>query len=190
MLQITAIGLISVGIVFVLLLGEIDLSVGAVSGLCGRGDGGPQRQARLEPLPLDRRRRSPSGRRSALLQGCLFTRFTIPSFVVTLAGLLAWQGALLQVLGATGTINLTDPKITGLANTFYRPTVGWVHRRRRDRRLRRWSLGIGHRRRVAAGLAGASPSALLVFRFVLGRRGRRSSPSRSSTPTAACPWRC
>ena len=43
----------------------------------------------------------------------------MPSFVVTLAGLLAWQGALLYVLGDTGTVNLTDGKITGLANTFY-----------------------------------------------------------------------
>ena len=50
----------------------------------------------------------------------------MPSFVVTLAGLLAWQGALLQVLGSTGSINITNPKITGLANTFYSDTVGWI----------------------------------------------------------------
>ena len=60
------------------------------------------------------------------LQGFLFSRFGVPSFVVTLAGLLAWQGALLQVLGSTGSINLTDPKITGLANTFYSDAAGWV----------------------------------------------------------------
>jgi D-xylose transport system permease protein len=60
------------------------------------------------------------------LNGFFVTRFSIPSFVVTLAGLLAWQGALLQVLGSTGTVNLTDPTITGLANTFYSTTVGWV----------------------------------------------------------------
>jgi D-xylose transport system permease protein len=60
------------------------------------------------------------------LNGFFVTRFNIPSFVVTLAGLLAWQGALLQVLGSTGTVNLTDPTITGLANTFYSTTVGWV----------------------------------------------------------------
>jgi D-xylose transport system permease protein len=45
---------------------------------------------------------------------------------VTLAGLLAWPGAQLEVLGATGTVNLTDPKITGLTNTFYGDTVGWI----------------------------------------------------------------
>ena len=38
----------------------------------------------------------------------MFTRFGIPSFVVTLAGLLAWQGAQLKVLGETGTVNLND----------------------------------------------------------------------------------
>ncbi|MFL5895262.1 MAG: sugar ABC transporter permease, partial [Thermoleophilaceae bacterium] len=48
------------------------------------------------------------------------------SFVVTLAGLLAWQGALLKVLGSTGTVNLTNPTIVGVANTFYSKTFGWV----------------------------------------------------------------
>ena len=64
MLQITAVGLISVGVVYVLLLGEIDLSVGAVSGLARRGDGGAERQARLEPVPGDRGRRARAGWRS------------------------------------------------------------------------------------------------------------------------------
>jgi len=61
-----------------------------------------------------------------VLQGALSTGFGIPSFVVTLAGLLTWQGALLYVLGDTGTINITNSKITGLANTFYSDTVGWI----------------------------------------------------------------
>ena len=45
---------------------------------------------------------------------------------MTLAGLLTWQGALLYVLGDTGTINITNSKITGLANTFYSDAVGWI----------------------------------------------------------------
>jgi D-xylose transport system permease protein len=61
-----------------------------------------------------------------LFQGSVFTRFAVPSFVVTLAGLLAWPGAQLEVLGTTGTVNINDPKITGLTNTFYSDTVGWV----------------------------------------------------------------
>jgi D-xylose transport system permease protein len=50
----------------------------------------------------------------------------VPSFVVTLAGLLGWQGALLAVLGKSGTTNLDDPLITGLTSTFLAPAVGWV----------------------------------------------------------------
>jgi D-xylose transport system permease protein len=61
-----------------------------------------------------------------LFQGLVFTTFGIPSFVVTLAGLLGWQGLHLDILGETGTINITDPKITGLTNTFYSDTFGWA----------------------------------------------------------------
>jgi D-xylose transport system permease protein len=56
----------------------------------------------------------------------VFTRFVVPSFVVTLAGLLAWPGFQLKVLGETGTVNINDPKITGLTSTFYSDTVGWI----------------------------------------------------------------
>src|SRR3954471_18384348 len=56
----------------------------------------------------------------------MFDFFGIPSFVVTLAGLLAWQGFQLKVLGNTGTINLNDPAITGLTGTFYSDAVGWI----------------------------------------------------------------
>ena len=81
------------------------------------------------------------------IQGSLFSRFVVPSFVVTLAGLLTWQGALLQVLGKTGSLNITDPKITGLANIFYGEDGRLDHRRGGDRRLRRWCSAIGYRRR-------------------------------------------
>jgi D-xylose transport system permease protein len=61
-----------------------------------------------------------------LVNGFFVTQFGIPSFVVTLAGLLAWQGALLKVLGDTGTINITNEKITGLTSTFYGKTFAWI----------------------------------------------------------------
>jgi D-xylose transport system permease protein len=164
MLQITAIGLISVGIVYVLLLGEIDLSVGAVSGLAAGCMAVLNVKHGWSPY-LAIAAAVGVGMAIGLLQGTLFTRFVVPSFVVTLAGLLAWQGALLQVLGSTGSINITDPKITGLANTFYSDTVGWV-----------LAIGaiaaygavlvVGHRRRIAAGLEGTGP-ALQAFRFAL-----------------------
>jgi D-xylose transport system permease protein len=125
MLQITATGLISVGVVYVLLLGEIDLSVGAVSGLCAAVMAVLNVKHGWNPY-LAIAAGVLAGTAIGLFQGAVFTSFGIPSFVVTLAGLLAWQGALLYVLGDTGTINITDSKITGLANTFYSDAVGWT----------------------------------------------------------------
>jgi D-xylose transport system permease protein len=124
-LQIAAMGTISVGIVLVLLLGEIDLSVGAVSGLSA---------AVMAILNVQRGMSATLSLLGGILTGALigcfqgfwFTRFRVPSFVVTLAGLLAWQGALLWVLGSTGTINVYDPLIDALAGTFLPPWLGWA----------------------------------------------------------------
>ena len=124
-LQITAVGLISVGVVFVLLLGEIDLSIGAVSGLCAAIVAVLNVKHGWAPIPAIAVGII-AGMIIGFVQGSLFTGFGIPSFVVTLAGLLAWQGALLWVLGDTGTINITDNSLVGLANTFYSSTVGWI----------------------------------------------------------------
>ena len=124
-LQVAGFGTISVGVVLVLLLGEIDLSVGTLSGLCAAimavlnvQHGVPGWLAVLTGLAV--------GAAIGAFQGFWTTRFRIPAFVVTLAGLLAWQGALLLVLGNTGTINLSDKFISGLANTFYVPLDTWI----------------------------------------------------------------
>jgi len=164
MLQITAVGLISVGIVYVLLLGEIDLTVGAVSGLAAAVMAVLNTKHGWGPY-LAIAAAVAVGLAIGLLQGFLFSRFGIPSFVVTLAGLLAWQGALLQVLGSTGSINLTDPVITGLANTFYSDGVGWFFA---ALAIAGYGavLAIGYKRRRAAALAAENPTSLIV-RFVL-----------------------
>jgi D-xylose transport system permease protein len=125
MLQIAGIGTISVGIVLVLLLGEIDLSVGAVSGLCAAVLA-VLNVKRGIPAPLAILIAVAVGSAIGVFQGFWFARFRIPSFVVTLAGLLAWQGALLLVLGNTGTINLLNPTIDALTGTFLPPIGGWV----------------------------------------------------------------
>jgi D-xylose transport system permease protein len=124
-LQIAPMGTIAVGVVLVLLLGEIDLSVGALSGLCAAivavlnvQHGVPGWLAILAGLA--------TGTVIGAFQGFWTTRFRIPAFVVTLAGLLAWQGALLFVLGSTGTINFSDKTITGLENTFFIPLDAWL----------------------------------------------------------------
>lgn len=161
-LQITAIGLIAVGIVLVLLIGEIDLSVGAVSGFAAAvmavlsvKHGWPAIPAVIAGIL--------TGSVIGLVQGTLFTKFTIPSFVVTLAGSLVWQGALLKVLGQTGTVNLSQSSITNLANTFYGEAVGWI--------LAATVIAIfaastlyGHQRRVRTGVT-TEPIALLFVRI-------------------------
>jgi D-xylose transport system permease protein len=124
-LQTTAVGLVSIGIVHVLLLGEIDLSVGAVSGLAAAIMAVLNVKHGWSPY-LAIAAAVAAGMAIGLFQGSVFTRFAVPSFVVTLAGLLAWPGAQLKVLGETGTVNLNDPKILGLTGTFYSDTVGWV----------------------------------------------------------------
>ncbi len=160
MLQITAVGLISIGVVFVLLLGEIDLSVGAVSGLAAAVVAVLNVKHGWNPY-LAIAAGVATGMAIGLLQGFLFSRFGVPSFVVTLAGLLAWQGALLQVLGSTGSININDPKITGLANTFYSDTVGWIVAALVIA-LYAGVVLLGHRRRVATGLAGEGLTGQIV----------------------------
>jgi len=163
-LQIAAMGTISVGVVLVLLLGEIDLSVGAVSGLCAAVVAVLNVKAGL-PGALAVGVGVLAGAGIGFLQGVWITRFRVPSFVVTLAGLLGWQGLLLWVLGDTGTVNLTDPAITNLAGIFLGPRLGWL-------------VGLGavavflaslsraRGRRVAAGL-GVGTTGALVARIVL-----------------------
>src|ERR1700742_102015 len=160
MLQITTIGLISVGIVYVLLLGEIDLSVGAVSGLAGAVMVVLNVKHGWNPY-LSIAAAVAVGAAIGCTQGFLFSKFAIPSFVVTLAGLLTWQGALLQGLGKTGSLNVTDSKITGLANIFYSSTTGWIIA---VVALVGYGLiiAIGYRRRVAAGLGDRNPTPQII----------------------------
>ncbi len=125
MLQIAAVGTISVGIVLVLLLGEIDLSVGSVSGLAAGVMAVLSVKNEL-PAVAALGVGLLAGAAIGAFNGFIVTRFRVHSLVVTLAGLLGFQGALLYVLGDTGTVNLRDPLITGLAGTFFAPIVGWI----------------------------------------------------------------
>jgi D-xylose transport system permease protein len=126
MLQIVAVGTIAVGVVLVLLIGEIDLSVGAVSGL-GAAVTAVLTMKQGWPALLAIGIGLLAGAAVGLLHGLMVTRVGVPSFVVTLAGLLTWQGALLLVLGDTGTVNLTDDAhLRAIAGTFLPPALGWV----------------------------------------------------------------
>ena len=124
MLQIAAMGTIAAGVVMVLLLGEIDLSIAAVSGFAASvmavlnvKQGWPGGAAIVAGLLV--------GTIIGTINGFWVTRFRVPSFVVTLAGLLAWQGAQLFVLGDTGTLNINDPFVTSLARNFLPKGAGW-----------------------------------------------------------------
>ncbi len=120
-LDSATIGMISVGIVLVLLLGEIDLSVGSVSGVGGSVlavllvyQGWPLLTAVLAALAC--------GIAIGVLYGLLYTRFGVPSFVISLAGLLAFLGVQLWVLGSNGTVNLPgDSWIIDFANFWFLP---------------------------------------------------------------------
>lgn len=117
-IQIVGTGMIAVGIVFVLLLGEIDLSVGSVSGLAAAvtavlsvNHGMVEWLAALIAIAV--------GAAAGALHGFFFARIGVPAFVVTLAGLLAWNGAMIQVLGTHGTINLSDDGFVATLTRHY-----------------------------------------------------------------------
>ncbi len=120
-LQSAAVGTIAVGIVLVLLLGEIDLSVGSMSGLAAAilavtfvNQAWPPAVAVLVALG--------SGAAVGLFYGSVYNRFGVPSFVITLAGLLALLGMQLLVLGKLGTINVPfESIIVQFANGRFLP---------------------------------------------------------------------
>jgi D-xylose transport system permease protein len=125
--QMAPIAIIGMGMVFVLLLGEIDLSVGYVSGMGGvvaavllQPDGSqwPTWAAVVVGLLV--------GCGIGMLQGFFVAYVRVPSFVVTLAGLLGWNGVVLQVIGSKGTIVIQDNFINGLANNYVDHTVAWI----------------------------------------------------------------
>ncbi|MFL5793818.1 MAG: sugar ABC transporter permease [Actinomycetes bacterium] len=163
-LQLVSTGTIAIGVVLVLLLAEIDLSVGAVSGFTAAvmavlnvKQGWPGWAAILAGLA--------TGAIIGAIQGFWVTRFRIPAFVVTLAGFLSWTGALLLVLGETGTVNINDTTITGLTSTFFVPLDAWL--------LAVVVIAVyagaklwERRKRVAAGLP-VVPMQFLVTRIVV-----------------------
>jgi D-xylose transport system permease protein len=124
-LQAAATGTIAVGIVLVLLLGEIDLSVGSVSGVTSAimivlfvSHGWNPWAAMLAAIVV--------GVTMGLLHGVVFTKVGVPSFVVTLAGLIGWAGLQLFVLGKEGSINLPSGNpVDALTSTFFVPAYGW-----------------------------------------------------------------
>jgi D-xylose transport system permease protein len=162
--QMAAITIIGMGIVFVLLLGEIDLSVGYVSGVAGvttallmNPDGhnvfgaGP---AIFVALAV--------GLAIGVGQGLIITKIGVPSFVVTLAGLLAWNGVVLLLIGDKGTVIIQNSVVVGFANDFLPDATAWIVLAA-GIALYAGILLNGDRTRRKAGLP-TEPTALLALR--------------------------
>ena len=116
---------IAMGLVFVLLLGEIDLSAGYASGVCGAvlvllvtNEGWSWYTALTASIAV--------GGLLGVLIGTLVSRLGIPSFVVTLAAFLAFQGVLLLLAGEGGTIPIADKTILAVENSNMTPMQGWI----------------------------------------------------------------
>lgn len=120
-MQCAALGTIALGVVVVLLVAQIDLSIGSLSGLASAiigvtfvTGGWPIWLAILLAIAV--------GAAIGYLYGFLFTRFGVPTFVVTLAGLLGFLGLQLWILGPTGTINLPYSSwLVQFATTWFLP---------------------------------------------------------------------
>jgi D-xylose transport system permease protein len=116
---------IAMGLVFVLLLGEIDLSAGYASGVCG---------AAMAVLLTNHGMPWYVGIPAAMITGLvigfvlglLVAKLGIPSFVVTLAGFLAFQGILLVVLSGGINISIQDPFVVALANDNMSVLWSWI----------------------------------------------------------------
>jgi D-xylose transport system permease protein len=126
MTQMAGVTTIAIGVVFVLLLGEIDLSIGYVSGVAG---------VVVAELQVPDSSWEVKGilaiaiavTVTALIggiQGSFVAYVGVPSFVVTLAGLLFWQGVILYVIGDAGVIIIEDNRINDTANYFFTDRAG------------------------------------------------------------------
>ena len=126
--QMAGLTVIAVGIVFVLLIGEIDLSVGYLSGLCsvavaefqlaGSNHDYPGLVAIAIAIGV--------GAGYGALQGSIVAFIGVPSFVVTLAGLLIAQGLIIEILGVQGVIGIQDQQIIDVSNYVLSKNTGWI----------------------------------------------------------------
>ena len=128
MTQMSAVTTIAIGVVFVLLIGEIDLSIGYMSGIAG---------VVVAKLQYPDSSWEVHGILAiaiavavvaliGLFQGSFVAIIGVPSFVVTLAGLLFWQGAIQYTIGDQGVIVIDDSLINNVANYFFSDTAGYL----------------------------------------------------------------
>lgn len=118
---------LAMGLVFVLLLGEIDLSAGVV-GSTAAAWGAILSVRHGIAWPIAILGAAAFGAVSGLLLGWLRARIGIPSFVVTLAAFIAFQGAQMLVIGnSAGQVSISDKTLLQLDNGRLSPVLGWVY---------------------------------------------------------------
>jgi D-xylose transport system permease protein len=120
--------ILAMGVVFVLLLGEIDLSIGYVSGVAGVACAWLQEPGTNHQVPgiIAIIAAVAVGALIGLLQGSFVALIGVPSFVVTLAGLLFWQGVIIRWIGDQGVIGIQDNIVNDVANYVLSPAMGWL----------------------------------------------------------------
>ncbi|MFD4502747.1 sugar ABC transporter permease [Streptomyces sp. NPDC058457] len=120
--DIVGTGMIAVGVVFVLLIGELDLSVGSLAGLSGAlfaalnvNHGMPQWLAVLVAVG--------TGAGAGAFHGFVYTKTGVPAFVVTLAGLLTWNGLMLYLLGPEDAIDFDGDGLVAMLTSRHFPAA-------------------------------------------------------------------
>ena len=119
-------GIMATGIVFVLLLGEIDLSVGSVAGVGAAVWGVLSVTHGMDDL-LAVFLAIGSGLLIGALHGFFFAKVGVPAFVVTLAGFLGWSGLQIWLMGEEGSINTPAGSVVENLTGFYFEDIAWAY---------------------------------------------------------------
>jgi len=122
MRQMSITGILACGMVFVIIAGEIDLSVGSLLGLLG-GAAAVLDVTHHLPLPVSMAIVLASGLLLGFLNGYLTAYAGIPSFIVGLGGMLAYRGIVLGITGGS-TIAPISPEFEQLGQAYLPPTLG------------------------------------------------------------------
>ncbi|SFN61204.1 sugar ABC transporter permease [Mycetocola miduiensis] len=122
-LSMVSYGFVALGVVLVLTLGEIDLSVGSVAGLASAVTG-TLLQVMHFPWWVSIIAGIAAGMAAGVIQGLLVTKLAVPSFVITLGGLLSWQGLQLMILNDT-TLNVVSDELDVIGSGVVTQPVSW-----------------------------------------------------------------
>ena len=159
LIQSAPVIVIAMGLVFVLLIGEIDLSAGYTAGVSG-AILGVVATRNGQPWWLGVIACLATGAVIGAFIGILVSRLGIPSFVVTLAAFLGLQGLLLQIIGEGGTIRIESETILAIMSKNLPIWLGWtlfvvliagLRRRHLPRHVDPPRPGAGHADAVGVG---------------------------------------